>query len=414
MGSSDQPLDVLSENNAFYKDDCYIFTSEDGTDVLLQDRLIEYNYNNKICQKGCELQKINTTTGEAFCLCQPNTGFVNVSNIEEIMNEDNNIINEINSNSTENTVTYQKYSAVNAKVLKCSKNIGVNFFKNYILIIFTLLLIGFITISVIFFIKRRNLLKEFFDKHDNNVIKKIPKKENVKCNPPKPTFGTKNIGSKEYMVGPKDLTINIKYKLDLDVVDFGNVKDNRSFIEMFKSSLKKRLILFSCIEDNNIILLLKILLLVFTIINYIVTNAFFFTEKNIHQIYLDNGKYNFGYQAKYIVLASLISSAFLYLSKWLITVKKKFIEENNSLYLRIWIFIGVSICLFIFYWVYLGSLTSTYINAKNHLIINSIITFLFCNIWECFLSVISVVLRRISLDKKIPLVYNISKFINLL
>ena len=196
-----------------------------------------------------------------------------------------------------------------------------------------------------------------------------------------------------------------------------NDNDTRSFMMMLKSSIQRRLIIFNCIKDNSSIFLIKLLLLIFTIVNYIATNGFFFTEKNIHQIYLDKGKYNFSYQIKYIILASLISSIFLYLAKLLIFITKEKQEEDgksNSLMKRSLAFICISNCLFIFYWVYLGSITSTYINAKNHLVINSIITFLFCCILECFLSLISVILRRLSLRKSLPKIYLISQYINLL
>ena len=169
-------------------------------------------------------------------------------------------------------------------------------------------------------------------------------------------------------------------------------------------------------KRKNTIFLLQIILLVFTIINYIIVNGFFFTEKNIHQIYLDKGKYNFNYQIKYIILASLISSIFLYLARFLINIRKENREDkekSGSFDKRILAFIFVSNSLFIFYWVYLGSLTSTYINAKNHLVINSIITFLFCCILDSFLSLISVILRKISIKRKISRLYSISQFINL-
>ena len=192
--------------------------------------------------------------------------------------------------------------------------------------------------------------------------------------------------------------------------------DKRFFIVMLLSSLSKRIIIiFSLIKDNNIFVF-KLLLLLFTFINYIATNAFFFTEKNIHQIYLDKGKYNLEYEIKYIIFASLISSCFLYLAKFL-TMSKKLSNNNkeiNLLNVKRYIFICFSMCLLIFYWIYIASLTSTYINSKIHLLFNSLITFLFCCALDFILALISTILRKISFVIGIGKIYNLSKIINFL
>ena len=41
------------------------------------------------------------------------------------------------------------------------------------------------------------------------------------------------------------------------------------------------------------------------------TNALFFTESNMHQIYLDEGKYNFVYQSKFILFSAIASTIIL-------------------------------------------------------------------------------------------------------
>ena len=406
MDSSDNSMDIFSEDNKFYTDECSLFTSEDNTDVLIQDRILEYNYKNKICQNGCQLEKINVTTGEAFCSCQPNKGFVNISisNIEEIMNENNLVENNDNIEQVKN----QKYSGINAKILKCSKNIRVGFFKNYILVTFTLIVIAYISISIIF-IK----FKEKFFKTLKRIKERSPHERVGEKKDKNSSLSTDDRLKNKAKSQIKQST------LDIDIYEFNKVKEKndkeRSFIQKLFSSLKTRLIIFSCF-DNKDMLIIKILLLIYAISNYIVTNAFFFTEKNIHQIYLDKGAYNFNYQLKYIILATLISAVFLYIAKFFATVKKPFEDEKipNSYERSLYIFIGVSNCLLIFYWVYLGSLTSTYINSKIHLLINAIVTFLFSCVLDFILALISVILRIISLKKDKKLLYKISKIINCL
>ena len=149
--------------------------------------------------------------------------------------------------------------------------------------------------------------------------------------------------------------------------------------------------------------------------NYLVTNAFFFNEKNIHQIYLDKGEYNLGYQMKYIFVAVLLSSIFLYIAKCFSTSNKPYDSTNiNSLEIKIWILLGISIGISIFYWVYIGSLTSTYVNVKKHLLLNALMTFIFCCILECVLALISATLRKYSINNGKSTLYSISKIINFL
>ena len=431
--STDNSNEIFSENSPFFKDYCSLFTSEYKTDVLIQDRYIEYYYKNKICQSECELHKINITSGEAFCSCQPNKGFsnINISDIEDILNENIDLYNFDNSDN----VTYQKYSAVNAKVLKCAKNIEVEFFKNYILIIFSFLLLGYIIISTIIIFKdkfikqkhsfanppktkddgnrssKRNVKKSDNNKKKNNEVKSQINHTihlNEKGNDSKESLRekrNKNISTE----------INEEMITEMEKIDYNKAleRDKRTFICKFLSSLKERTIIFNFGIDkySNV---KKILILIYAIINYIIANTFFLTEKNIHQIYLDKGKYNIKYQIKYIASATLISSLFIYIAKFFTAVNvndgpKKLLER------ALHIFIGVSNCVFIFYWIYLGSLTSTYINAKLHLFINIIITFFFSFLLESFLALISSILRHISLkSRNKKSLYNISRNINYL
>ena len=102
---------------------------------------------------------------------------------------------------------------------------------------------------------------------------------------------------------------------------------------------------------------------------------------------------------KYIICAGIISSVFLYLAKSMIISKTEFKDNQivNCLFKKILLLVGISTCVFIFYWVYIGSLTSTFINTKKHLIINIGITIIFCCILECLLALISATLRKLAI-----------------
>jgi hypothetical protein len=128
----------LSKNNKLFTDYCFNLISETGADVLIQDRLLDYNYEEILCQSGCKLHEINTKSNTVSCLCPIKNGFGNIDIFnneqiyeEEIINLQENI--DINDKYMKNHK--KEYSNNNLKALKCIKNITSDFAKNYILII---------------------------------------------------------------------------------------------------------------------------------------------------------------------------------------------------------------------------------------------------------------------------------------
>ena len=89
--------------------------------------------------------------------------------------------------------------------------------------------------------------------------------------------------------------------------------DKRSGCIYYGSLLKnKQLILFTfcSFNDYNSGVVKKFMLFLSFALHY-TTNALFFTEVTLHQIYEDEGKFNFEYQISKILLSSLISIAVL-------------------------------------------------------------------------------------------------------
>ena len=62
--------------------------------------------------------------------------------------------------------------------------------------------------------------------------------------------------------------------------------------------------------------------------------------------------------------------------------------------------------------MYIGAVTSLYINIKKHLIVNIILCFIFTIIFEVLLSLIYATCRIISIKIKNKTLYKINKFIN--
>ena len=63
-------LDILNSSSAYYNDICYTTTSENGTDIPLNDRKNEFIQGDKtICQDDCILSDYNEITKKANCSC---------------------------------------------------------------------------------------------------------------------------------------------------------------------------------------------------------------------------------------------------------------------------------------------------------------------------------------------------------
>ena len=335
------------------------------------------------------------------------------------------------------------YSKSNIYVLKCIGNIPKYFKKNYILIIFTFLLAGYIATALIYFIVYRNKyidsikstmkvqkkisLSNSFKfagppksrqrKDIKNTLKIMDSKNDVKSTqnnnqqPQQNNFNInyKNVDIQKSIILPPEFEVTIS-NADLDLIDYNTaiIKDKRNFIKTFLSISQRRQIFIFCFTKDHNILALKIGLFIFCLINYFVVNLFFFNDTVIHKIYLDKGKYNFGYQIKFILLSALISCIFLYIGKFIFTFNK-----SPKLLIQIIKCIDFSliiiILLFIFYWIYIGSFFCVYIKTQKHLIINFVITIVVCCIYECILTIIACILRKISVSKKnLPTLYLIS------
>ena len=383
---------IFSENSNFYNDYCSKFISEEGADVLIQDRYLDYNYEGQLCQAGCQINDINTTSGFVVCLCPPKNEFGNISfyNFEQfykkVIENNEKIISFINEEKYKN----EKYSNNNFKALKCVKNIfSTEFSKNYVLIILTLLIFAYLLMVVIFFFykkinkketlsnppspndkKEKNNKQKNKEKNHDNKTKKNEKKESKKQSITLKKVSKEKseiISSKEYFSKPQNIYDNeSKYS-------------DKSFYKVFISLLKERLIILSCLSHKNIKRILNILLLISLLINYVGINTFFFSEKIIHQIYLDKNVYNFCYQFNHIIFSVIASHILIRLLKYLYSIK--IIKKNNIKYILLF---SISFAIFFFYWIYVGAITSLHINSKRHLFINILI----CLLFEIFLGII--------------------------
>ena len=80
--------DLFDLNGAFYNDMCTPFTTPNGTDILLSDRITYYFHNNEtLCQSNCEFSNYNFETQYLECTCDTTNSEIANKNIEELTPE---------------------------------------------------------------------------------------------------------------------------------------------------------------------------------------------------------------------------------------------------------------------------------------------------------------------------------------
>ena len=162
-------------NNEFYTDNCFSYTTENGTDIILNDRKQEFSDNKlSLCENNCNYTGYDRNNKQSSCSCDVKN---KMDSISEIL--DNPIIL---SNNFENDKGGSNSGAANIISIKCTKALfskeGLkNNISSYILIIF----IGHFLLSILLFIKCgfylleekiRNILNEKEKNKKNNIINK--------------------------------------------------------------------------------------------------------------------------------------------------------------------------------------------------------------------------------------------------
>ena len=134
-------LFLYDPNSDFYTDDCVPYTTENGTDILLNDRHEEFNEKNRsICENKCDFLEYNISSKKSICNCEIKT---NQFIISEIINDTNIFTkNFTNKDLKTNLISMKCYNTLFSKD-GLLENIG-----NYILVIITII---FMILGIIFY-----------------------------------------------------------------------------------------------------------------------------------------------------------------------------------------------------------------------------------------------------------------------
>ena len=416
---STDKLYLYDPNNEFYNDLCNQHTSESGTDMTLFDRKNDYNIQNmSLCESGCEYEGYNATTKKTKCSCPIKTqrNFFDIDQ-DKLLNK------------------FKNYKdMINIMIIKCYKLVfSSNGIKTNIgsYIVISIAVINSILI-IVFYIKGFAQLKNTMidilnksfknDKNQNfppkkekekhkkkrkskdykrkSTVKNMETKENI-LTEEKKLKRKKSIGKKETIHIDDADKVNEKnemyymndYELNSLKYDLVLQYDKRNYWEYYISLIKtKELIVFTFFTNTDYnSRMLKIILFLLSFTLFYTVNALFFNDSTMHQIYEDEGEFNFIYQIPQILYSTIISTVIKVIISFLsltesnlakiksLKTKKLALEELNKILKCISkkciIFFSLSFLLLIIFWYYLASFCAVYKNTQVYLIKDTLISF---------------------------------------
>ena len=239
-------VDEYNSSSGYYNDVCYTATSEDGTDITLNDRQTNFISKDKIvCQEDCAFSNYESKYSKVECSCdvkESSESFAGMSiNREKLIKNFKDIKNIVNFSFL---VCYKKLLNKEGLI----KNIG--FYLLFPIILFHIIII------IIFYIKKYKKIKKKIENIifgiNNNLLseankkrKKSKGKRNIKIH------GGKNLielSDRKKMINSKEnikdiLNKKIKYKISKKK-NHGSVNritniNNRIIYNMNKNKIKK-------------------------------------------------------------------------------------------------------------------------------------------------------------------------------
>ena len=217
----------------------------------------------------------------------------------------------------------------------------------------------------------------------------------------------------------------LEYKVAIHV-------DKRNYCQYYLSLLKtKHLIFFSFITNDYNSKIIKIYLFFYTFLIEYVISTMFYTDSTMHEIYVDEGSFDFIYQIPQIICSSLISNVLNFIITTLglcqsdilkikycnlKVIEKKTKEILNCIKCKITIFFIVTYIFLILFWAYIGCFWAVYKNTQIHILIEVLSSFISSLITPIFLNFLPGIFRIPSL-KNIKsnryILYNLSKVLQI-
>ena len=448
-----ESLDKLNSSSGYYNDICYTTTSDNGTDITLNDRRKDFIDKNKaICQEDCQFSKYDEIKKTAECSCNviESSSFIDdiTFNKDKLLKNFKDIKNILNLNFL---VCYQKlFNLDNIK-----NNIG--FYIMFAIFLFKIISIFIFSICQFPLIKNKineilfqKLECEDINAKEGNNQSKTRKKE--KQNDIKISINKKNNKSKKKRndiksineKGTKQIMKNYNNKNSKKSMEFIDDEinelsydlaiqyDKRNFCQYYISLVKtKHSLIFSFFNGNDYnSRIIKIDLFFIGFATEYIINALFYNDETMHKIYKNNGVFDLEAQLPIIIYSTLISLLlnsplnFLALSndsiitfkqdKTKINIRKRASSLKNVLIIKFNLYFIISFVFLLFFWYYISMFCIIYINTKIHLLKDTLMSFLLSLLFPFFTYLLPGLLRIHSLSdikNKRECLYKLSKFL---
>jgi len=236
---SELGIDIFNSKDSFFNDICYPFSNE-NSDIILKDRILDIYQNYSVCDNGCTYEKIDIESMSVTCSCEVKT--------------------EIDMEVSEPTFfTIIEDSSFN--VIKCYKLV-FNFkdkFKNVGFVLFSLFILCHFFIFICYFINGIKSIKLFvykeMEKYNYIVYLYPPKRKTIKKFNKIYTLNeykniTNNNGLEEYSKSSKYLIKN-----DINQTIFQNSNSKLKFNKIPQNiNINNPIMIFKCNNnycDNN-------------------------------------------------------------------------------------------------------------------------------------------------------------------
>ena len=157
--------------------------------------------------------------------------------------------------------------------------------------------------------------------------------------------------------------------------------------------------------------------------------ALFFNDDIMREIYTYKGNTNAAIHIPNIILSSFCSIIMAFIVRF-VTLNDRDINKiiteadfkqrydkieltKRSLNIRAIALFSVSSVIIMLCWYYVSAFCAVFKNSQGHYLINTLASFILCNLWPLITSWITVGLRKLSLNKKSSALYKFSQIVSL-
>jgi hypothetical protein len=155
--------------------------------------------------------------------------------------------------------------------------------------------------------------------------------------------------------------------------------------------------------------------------------ALFFNDDIMRAIYIYKGNTNAAVHIPNIILSSLCSFIASIIVRFVCLGERgisKVITESNidkrkglaekerlCASIKLYVLYIASACLLFICWYYVAAFGAVFKNSQKNYLINTLISFIVCNLWPCVTTFIPTLLRRKALEKGNQTMYKISQYV---